>query len=215
LGFISIKYLQIFSFFSNKNAIVKTAAALSGVGVLAYPKNEDQLRMPHITSTDFILCSLPLMKKIKANWVGYHVDIEKKFRIDNFTSSSAFLEYWRGKGLLDHEQNPLHYKDVYDPNNEFRLLSLDVGSFILPKILNSDYVVETFEPNTRRHYGARSWFRIKENTKDINAIELEKELEKYPEYNDLYNKYKDEKEEEIHPQLPKEPAIQKFFKTYI
>jgi hypothetical protein len=203
---------QLKSFFSNKNAIMKTAAPLSAVGVLAYPKSEDQLRMPHVTSTDFLLCSLPLMKRIKANWVGYHVDIEKRFKIDNFTSSSAFLEYWRGKRLLEHEQNSL-YKDVYDPNNEFRLLSLDVGAFILPKILNSDYVVEMFDPNTRRHYGARSWCKKNENTKDKDALELEEELEKYPEYNDLYNKYKDEKEN--CSKLAKELVIQKPFKTYI
>jgi hypothetical protein len=216
---------QLKAFFSNKNAIIKTAAPLGGVGVVAYPQGYDQLRMPHITSTDFTLCNLPLMKKIKANWNGYHIEIDSKFKIDNFTSSSAFIEYWRGKNLLGdlggesnilfsgHEQKNL-CKDIYDVNNEFKLLSLDVGAFILPKILNSDYVVERFNPNTRRHYGCRSWCRINKSTKDKDSIELEKELEKYPKYNNLYNKYKEYEEESISV-TQKEPLTNKIVKTYI
>ena len=174
------------SFFNNKNAIVKIAAPM--LCCWEMQKDGMYLKMPHITSTDFILCNLPLMKKINADWTGYHVPF--KFKIDNLTSSSRFLDYWRDKKLLFNKKNPLH-KNNYDPDTEFGFISLDIGSFLLPKILNSDYEVEKFTRGTIKHFGKGSWVFQDVNTRKKEALSLELELTNYPEYRALYDKYKD------------------------
>jgi len=165
------------SFFLNKNSVMKSQDALSEWSLF---KVDKRIVFPHFTNTNFLLCSKNIMKKLGADWVGYHVDLN--YQVDNLTSYKKLIEYWKDKKMLKPDHN-IKKEDKFDS------MSLDIGSFILPKILDSKYDVEYFSKDCTSHMTAGSWMNSEGSFSLSEISRLEKELKDHPEYEDLYLKY--------------------------
>lgn len=146
------------------------------------PKNPDSLGFPHF-NTVFTLCRKSLMKEIGASWIGYHIPLN--FRIGNFANYNKFIEFHKKHGSLDQNTPPRE-------DTDFKLISMDIGTFVFSNIAKNGYKISKFSKNIIKHFIAGSWGHgdtiVSKNHTDVDL--LEEELKSYPEFWNLYKKYK-------------------------
>jgi len=135
-----------------------------------------KLNLPHI-NTPMVTCKKAL---IKERWTGYHVN--KEFNIKKDLSEKEFRRFY--KGLL------AKYPEKFDANFEYDCLSQDFGSWVFYQLKSERY--KLIPKRMAEHLLSMSWHpqdaKLKAARPHIASLEME--LINYPEYWELYKKYK-------------------------
>ena len=148
--------------------------------------NHGTLDMPHM-NTIFTICNKPLMKMMDASWIGYHLD--KKFRISDLEDFNKVTELQDRLGSLEKEHPSLTIRG----DMQFEHCSLDIGSFVYPKIKKFGLRIGSLPESCIGHFGGVSW-----RNSDVayahhpEVADLEKEIMSIPQYADIYERYKED-----------------------
>ena len=148
--------------------------------------NHGTLDMPHM-NTIFTICNKPLMKMMDASWIGYHLD--KKFRISDLEDFNKVIELQDRLGSLEKEHPSLTIRG----DMQFEHCSLDIGSFVYPKIKKFGLRIGSLPESCIGHFGGVSW-----RNSDVayahhpEVADLEKEIMSIPQYADIYERYKED-----------------------
>lgn len=149
------------------------------------------LRLPQMETT-FIICKKKDIMKVGANWVGYHIPSDDnflQFDINELEDLDGFMEFWIEKGLI---KEPLMTTELYN------FVRQEVGAWIYYKLTTNGYKFTQLSDDLVTHFGgmSRNWEPgFSENEKNKlelhkESIEnLEKEIDKHPDFSRLYQKY--------------------------
>lgn len=148
-------------------------------------KINNTFELPHFNSI-FALCKKPLMRMINANWVGYH--FKKNFKISDYVDYDKFIDLHKKQGSVD-----LYHPELkIDGDREYDSCSMDIGTFVYSQMCKYDMKVSHFDDSVIKHFEAVSWRNQEAAYKQYEEINvLEEEIKKFPEYNNLYLKYKE------------------------
>jgi len=148
--------------------------------------NHGTLDMPHM-NTIFTMCNKPIMRMMDASWVGYH--ISKRFRISDREDFKQFMEFQDLNGCLEKEHPTLSIRG----DMQFENCSLDIGSFVYPKIKKMGLKVESIPEHCVAHFGGVSWRNPSVAYEDHREIrQLESEINSIPQYREIYERYKED-----------------------
>jgi hypothetical protein len=154
--------------------------------ILSQPlwEKEGRLELPHL-DTSFLLCRKSALRESGVSWSGYYLPM--KFHIGNLANFEKFIDYHeKGNILSDGRVHPRPSKD-----KEHSVLSVDIGGMAIYELARKGYFIAPMNEQNSFHFKARSWSgRGAEDHTHILVSELESELERYPEFNSLYLRYK-------------------------
>lgn len=132
------------------------------------------------------VCKKSIMTKLGARWYGYHIVKDYSMKKINY---EKYIEY----------NNQYKNKDIRmvfpKENSDYNGLSFDIGSWMIHEIKENGYNIKTFSNEKIIHFVKSSW------SNDQNYVEnkerqhkkvfesIESEIERYPQFSELYKKY--------------------------
>lgn len=145
--------------------------------------NKHFINMPHLQSS-FMVCKKSAICQTGMRWTGYH--FEKEYILQKDLNVENFLNYY---------SKFRNYEDFPRIAQKYQGISMDFGSWMNYAIRSNGYEQYLFDKKQSIHLRKTSWgdpdhikYRLHIFKKQIE--DLEKELENYPEYYALYQKYK-------------------------
>jgi hypothetical protein len=174
---------EALEFFDNKDEIMKTFEFFMYGSLSGGESSGRSLRFPHVNSV-FSLCRKPLMKEIGACWIGYHIPLE--FYIGNFVNYEQFINFHKKHRSIDTSHN------IPQKDKKYELISMDIGTFVINKILKNGCKTSQFSNDVVKHFSAGSWGNGLNIISQIHqeVLDLEEKLKEIPEFYNLYLKYK-------------------------
>jgi len=147
--------------------------------------HEDKLkfiRNIHANSS-FSICKKSILTQLGARWYGYHIVKDYSMKDVNYDEYLKFNEEYK----ID---DTFPKKD-----DEYNGISLDIGSWVIHEIKEKEYIIESFTNEKTIHFVKASWTDdkdyVEKKEREYKSIfeEIEKEIESYPQFAELYNKY--------------------------
>lgn len=141
-----------------------------------------KLNIPHLNSVFFMAVKKAAIAKAGVRWAGFH--FQKDFDLKQMASVPELFD---------------HYKDyIVNPpqtENNYGFVSMDFGAWMHYRLTQAGYYGVPFDRQWVHHFGSASWggedWVKRQTSRAATYIEqLETELQQYPEYWSLYNKYK-------------------------
>lgn len=146
-------------------------------------ENRKFIGTQHIASA-LVVCKKSILTKLGSRWCGYHI-------IKDYSMSDIDYDKFKSFNLVNLNHGELPKKD-----ESYNGLSFDIGSWVLYHTRLNNYKIGRFEKNPMVHFVSASWNSDKDYLEkriiEYRPIfeEFEKELQSYPEFNKLYQKYK-------------------------
>jgi hypothetical protein len=166
-----------------KVAIVQNGVAYFGTcAEITMNGNMNWIETAHMNST-FVMCKKSIIAELGCRWYGYYIKKDYSMKDINY-------EEYKNKNI-QYKSNIEFPKE----NGKYNGVSMDIGSWVMYKIKNNNYKIETFSNKKIEHFWSASWSVDKnyvENTEIQykNVFEsIEKEINNHPQFAELYKKY--------------------------
>ncbi len=141
------------------------------------------INMPHLQSC-FMVCKKSAISQTGMRWIGYH--FERDFTLQKDINVQEFLQYYQKFRVLN---------DFPKISKKYQGISMDFGSWMHSGLKEHGYDQYLFNEKQTIHLRKTSWgdenhIRYRMHIFKKHLESLEKELEEYPEYFKLFEKYK-------------------------
>lgn len=142
-----------------------------------------KLNIPHMNSIHFMAVKKAAIAKAGVRWAGFH--FHKEFDLNEIVNTPELFEFYK-----DHIRQP-------QTQETYSWVSQDFGAWMHYRLKQEGYHSVPFEKELVHHFKSASWGGSEYVAEVVNRTEaqkhiakLEEELTNYPEYLELYNKYK-------------------------
>jgi len=184
--------------YKDKVALVYSTIILDRINWSKY-NDKPKLNFPH-TISPCMICRKPALAKCGVRWTGYHIENEFVLK-EKIKDMKEFLN----THLPESDKRPtfrLGYANYDVWNQNFEYLSYDIGSWIYYTLKKEGYSINPVPGLNVHHFGSMSWAadsptrsgatlfdkRIFDSQQYIQ--ELENEIKQFPQYWNLYSKFK-------------------------